>query len=628
MGVTTRHATWLRKAFLLATESLDDQAVQEFAFSESIFRPFDTSPGAYEVLNPLPQFTRYCDIKQNSAIVKSFGIGRWYDETYGQYQQKIYMRFGVPQFTPMSRFFMGFYNSHASLLARTGRGSADLAYTAGRVIGLAITIFNVPLLMFGMIGAAKNFFFEKPTSKFYYFKPAMHLFWNMVATMTNHYCVDRGIVPRYLTSEESQRMSGENNFDPAEAARIASALEVFDSNGQVDVYRYATLAHRRKKHLMNRLKETMNQSNLDFKGLSEAFRNVVMNGSKPKASRSFSEYMDMWRNSMSGSADSVDENGTAISTSFSESTATTQAEKEGLLSLLGTELDDGSAFICLRPDSTGEVSESFTSSTTPSPVAGKINSMSSDSRNTTFALSGGNILGLLDPIVNTVKEFAAGIGDQLNISGLAALGGAALVDIPDHWESSVAQMNSQSYTLKLVSPYGNPISQLFAIYVPLFMILAGGLPRSTGKQSYTSPFICQIFDKGKQQSRLAIIDSISVRRGITNLPFNKHMQAMGIEVTFSTKELTNIMHAPISEGFSFNPTKGLFDEDTIYSDYMATLAGLDLDDQIYPMRKFALNLTRWATHWRSWTSMSHIASFLGNGTPLRVGQIFYKGIDP
>lgn len=628
MGVTTRNAIWLRKAFLLATENLDDTAVREFAFSEAMLRPYDTSPGGYEVLNPLPQFTRYCDIKQKSALVKTFGIGRWYDETYGQYSQKIYMRFGVPQFTPMSRFFTGFYNSHASLLARTGRGSADLAYTAGRVVGLAVSIFNIPLLVVGTAISAKNFFFEKPTSKFYYFKPAMHLFWNMVTTMTNHYCVNRGIVPRYLTSEESQRMAGESNFDPAEAARIAAALEVYDGNGQVDVYRYATLAHRRKKHFMNRLQQAMDTDNLDFAGLTNAFRNVVNNPGEVKRSRSFTEYMDMWRGSMAGSTEAVNEEGTKISTTFAETTATTQAEKEGLLSLLSTELDDGSALICLRPDSTGEVSESFSSSTTQSSIAGKINNMSSESRNTSFSLSGGNIVGLLDPIVSTVKSFASGIGDQLNIAGLAALGGAALVDIPDHWESSVAQLTSQSYTLKLVSPYGNPVSQLFAMYVPLFMILAGGLPRSTGKQSYTSPFICQLFDRGKQQTRLGIIDSISVRRGITNLPFNKHMQAMGMEVTFTVKDLSNIMHAPIAEGFSFNPTKGFFDEDTVYSDYMASLSGLEVDDQIYYMRKFALNLTRWVTHWRSWTSLSHITSFLGNGTPLRHLSVFYKGIDP
>jgi hypothetical protein len=61
---------------------------------------------------------------------------------------------------------------------------------------------------------------------------------------------------------------------------------------------------------------------------------------------------------------------------------------------------------------------------------------------------------------------------------------------------------------------------------------------------------------------------------------------------------------------------------------MGVLAGLDLDDQVYSFRKFALNMTRYATNWRSWTSASHVASFLANGTPLRFVSMFYKGIDP
>ena len=618
----------MRKAFLLASEDLDDQETQELTFTETAFRPFDTSPGGYEVLNPFPQFTRYADIKVDNPMIKTFGVGRWYDGTYGQYQQKIYMRFGVPQFNSMARFFTGFYNSHASLLARTGRGDADLAYMAGRIAGLAVTIFNIPLLMIGTAVMAKDFFIEKPRSKFYYFKPTMHIYWNMVTTMVNHYCVNRGIIPRYLTSEESQRMSGENAFDPEEAARIGRALEVFSANGQVDVYRYATLSHRRKKKFMDKLKAAMDTNGLDFPGLSNAFRGVINGKTDVQLSKSYTEYMDMWRQSASGSTNSVSTEGTAINTSFTETTETPEAERSGFLNLLKTELDDGSAFICLRVNSTGEVSESFSSTTGTSPVAAKINDQSTSARRTTFALSGGNVLGLLNPITDAVKSFASGVLDQLNVAGIAALGGAALVDIPDHWESSVASLPSQSYTMTLASPYGNPISQLFAIYVPLFMILAGGLPRSTGRQSYTSPFLCQLFDKGKQQTRLGIIDSISVRRGVTNLAFNKHMQAMGIEVTFSVKDLSSVMHAPISEGFSFNPTRALFDEDTIWSDYLASLAGLDVDDQIYPMRKFALNLTRWATHWSTWTNSSHIASFIGNATPLRFASIFYKGIDP
>lgn len=631
MGVTSRDVQWLRKSFLLATDNLDDQSLQEFGYTDTIARPFDTSPGGNEVINPLPQFTRHCDIKVKTPLMNTFGIGRWYDETYGQYSQKIYMRFGVPEFTPMSQFFTGFYSYEASLLARTGRASAGIAYYLGRGVGLAVTIFNIPLLLTSVALEAYRFFTQKQSSKFYYFKPAMHLYWNAVTTLVNHYCVNRGIIPRMFTSDENQTMAAENTYTADDLKRFAQVLEVFDENGQVDMYRYASFAQRRKKAFMNKLKDMLDVSNLDFSALHNNFRAALNQQTQPVQGRAFKDYMDLWLNSPEGNANS---SSGSTDGSQGESVADTQVntidkpDRDGLWSLLQSEWNDGTAFVCFRVNSTGEVSESFSSSSAKSEIEDKINGLASQARKTSFNFSGGNLAGVLGGAVNGIKDFVGGVADQFNISGLAVLGGAAFVDIPEHWESSTASLPQQSYTVQLIAPYGNALSQLFNMYIPLFMILAGALPRSTGKQSYTAPPLVQLFDKGKQQTRLGMIDSVSVRRGTTNLPFNKHMQAMGIEVTFSVKDLSSIMHMPISQGFSLNPTKGIFDEDTTFSDYMGVLAGLDIDDQIYSFRKFALNMTRYATNWRSWTSSSHMASFLANGTPLRFVSMFYKGIDP
>ncbi|BAQ02568.2 hypothetical protein [Ralstonia phage RSL2] len=621
----------MRKSFLLATDNLDDQSLQEFGYTDTIARPFDTSPGGNEVINPLPQFTRHCDIKIKTPLMNTFGIGRWYDETYGQYSQKIYLRFGVPEFTPMSQFFTGFYSYEASLLARTGRASAGIAYYLGRGVGLAVTIFNIPLLLTTVALEAYRFFTQKQSSKFYYFKPAMHLYWNAVTTLVNHYCVNRGIIPRMFTSDQNQTMAAENTYTADDLKRFAQVLEVFDENGQVDMYRYASFAQRRKKAFMDKLRDMLDVSNLDFGALHNNFRSALNQQAQPVQGRAFKEYMDLWLNSPEGNANSS--SGSADG-SQGESVADTQVntidkpDRDGLWKLLQSEWNDGTAFVCFRVNSTGEVSESFSSSTAKSEIEDKINGLASQARKTSFNFSGGNLTGALSGALGAVGDFVGGVADQFNISGLAVLGGAAFVDIPEHWESSTASLPQQSYTIQLIAPYGNALSQLFNMYIPLFMILAGALPRSTGKQSYTAPPLVQLFDKGKQQTRLGIIDSVSVRRGTTNLPFNKHMQAMGIEVTFSIKDLSSIMHMPISQGFSLNPTKGIFDEDTVFSDYMGVLAGLDIDDQIYSFRKFALNLTRYATNWRSWTSSSHMASFLANGTPLRFVSMFYKGIDP
>lgn len=629
MGVTQRDARWLRSAFLLATENLDDQALNEVTFTEALLRPYDTTPGGYEVINPLPQFTRFCDIKQQSPLARTYGIGRFHEETYGQLQQKIYMSFGVPKFTPMTQFFTGFYNANAALLARTGRGDADLAYNAGRVIGLAVTIFNLPLLILTVSSKALKFMLDKHPTKFYYFKATMPTYWTMLGTLVNHHCVNVGIIPRMFTQQESQNLG----MDQADATNAVTAIGqkigVFDSHGQLDVYRFCTLAHRRKKLFMRTMQSMMDKDGMDFAAMHAAFKKLIDGGlAQPTNSKSYQDYIKLWQTAQWNNPNTANSTGDTYKSTQTETTDVSQAEKQGLLDAMKTELDDASLFVCFRVNSTGEVSESFSNSTSPSSLAQKINSTSSSSADSYFNMSGGNIAGVLQAPIEMIKSVVSGVADQLSIAGLAVLGGAAMVDIPDHWESSSSQLPSQSYTMSLVSPSGNPIAQLFSMYIPLYAILAGALPRSTGPQSYTSPFICQLFDKGKQQTRLGIIDSVSVRRGVTNLPFNRHMSAMGIEVTWTVKDLSTIMHAPISEGFSFDPQRSLFDEDTIFSDYMAVLAAMELDDQIYTMRKLALNMTKWAADWHQWSSSSHLASFLANNTPIRMFSVFYKGIDP
>jgi len=683
MAVITKSDKWLKRSFMMATEGVDDKRlVEEALFTEVIARPFDTSPGGAEVLNPLPQFTRHCDIKRQPNFFNNttLGVGRYHDETFGLTQQKIYLSFGIPKFNNMNQFFTGFYNAQAGILANTGRTNPGMAYWFGRAAGslivLNIVLYN-PIMLAAAIGIPLVRFLTGHTgSKYYYFDQAMRLYWNTVTTMVNHYAVERGIIPRVWTSDVNQKANQFNNYTQEELKKMSEVLEIIDETGHIDIYRYATLSHRRKRLYMKRLESLLSgkDKKITFDAVSSKFRQMVrsgdigavgpygdlgLDGTWKKYQDTFLSKEDKYAPSSTDNTATTPPETQGVQKANVDSTLINMApelpladdytvdddytikysnaatgdvqkqisEEQGFAKLTSAELDDGALFICLRVNSTGEVSESFSNSTTQSDIAGTINSTSSSARSAMFNISGGNITGAIGTVVETAKNFAAGVTDSFGISGLAVLGGAAFVDIPDRWESSSASLPSQSYTMSLVSPYGNPLSQLFNMYIPLFCILAGALPRSTGKQSYTSPFLCQLFDKGKQQTRLGIIDSISVRRGTTNLPFNKHMQAMGIEVTFTVKDLSSIMHIPIAENFSLNPFRGTFDEHTVFTDYMNILAGVDLDDNIYMTKLLRGNITRKIANFKSWISPSHMASFVANGTPLSLVKMFYRGVD-
>jgi hypothetical protein len=94
---------------------------------------------------------------------------------------------------------------------------------------------------------------------------------------------------------------------------------------------------------------------------------------------------------------------------------------------------------------------------------------------------------------------------------------------------------------------------MFNIYIPLAMIMAGALPLATGKQSYTSPFLCEVHDRGRLLTRLGIIDSLSITRGTSNLGFNNVGKAMSMEISFSVLDLSSIMSMPIRPSFSSFP---------------------------------------------------------------------------
>lgn len=639
-----RDADWVRQCFLIknSSQNLDVVDQQNRFFSSASLKFTDTTPGGNFAINTPPQFTRFADIKQATRFSGGKGMGRYYSEAIDDNAQVIHLRFGVPQFNSLTTFFSGFYNTGAGQLARTGR-STGLFYSLGKAVGFVVSLVAWPILLTHVMGVAVKFMFQKPSSKFYYLKPTMPLYWNAVQTMVNDLAVNRGIIPRVF-DKDSQRFSDSYEFGESDQQLLHQLLpDIFRAKGGIDVYAMANRAGRLARKHRRIMQETVgNAANLDLPRAILSVEQQYLVDDRPD----FADYIDKWLNiasskatEVAGSSSSPKSSSPAANTPQIEATTegikygpdgVTRAEDPGAYEFFKAEEDDASQFVSFRVNYTGAVQESFSNTVADSDLAGKVNSMSSSSRSTQFDFAGGNlddgVIGqLAGAAANAAKDFFSGIGNALHISGLAALGGAAFVDIPKHWQSSSAQLPRSSYTINLVSPYGNPISQLINLYVPLSMLLAGALPLATGKQSYTSPFLCELYDRGRCQTRLGIIDSLSISRGTANLGFIDGGHATSIDITFTVLDLSSVMYMPIVEAFALNPLDGIFDEDTVFSDYMAVLSGMSMEDQIYVWRKFKLNLTRKLASWDSFFSASHFASFAGGRLPGRLVSSIFRG---
>lgn len=653
---------WTRQAFLMSDTELGNQTdINNRYWTSASVKFTDTRMGANIGVNSRPQFTRYSDCRVKGRlsgrkdvsiqdIGGNHGMGRYYSEAIDDPSQTIYLRFGVPQFSSLTDFFSKAFDPDWVSMARTGRGQSNWA-TLGRVVGTVAVITAAPVLSAVIYGAqALNWFFSKPTSKFYVLKPTMHMYWSAVGMLVNTIAVNSGILPRIMQEDTGQTIGSPYKFDGDLLEKIQQLLpDVITSNNGFDPFAFATKAQRLANKLAsdnyNRedqatatdytgfVKKDMSvndrhgtkTTNSDTSGFLSAVTGIHTLGAWIDKTLKFGYYQ-------------LDDKSTKTEMKPDTDPATGQPKAKGWWSEFGTyfdaELREGSQFAIFKVDHTGSISESFSNSVTESDLSQKFNSTSAQSRGARFTFADGNIVGgpvgdILGKVGGAITDVASGVlsGVTFGMSdALKGLAGGGFIDIPKHYQSSTASLPKSTYSMQLVSPYGNPISRLQNIYIPLCMIIAGALPLSTGKQSYTSPFLVQLYDQGRCQVQLGLIESVSITRGTSNLAFTKQGKPMAIDVSFSITDLSSIMHMPISTGGFFGANMTM-DEDNILMDYLAVLAGQDIYSQIYAMPKGKLKLAKLITQNEKlvspayWSSLFHESATSGMMKYLTLGSV-------
>lgn len=637
---------WLKRSFMVSSRAINAQDMFRREATEASFKFTDTTLGGNFAINPPPQFTSSADIKVPSRFTESAGMGRYYSEALDDRGELIHMRFGVPQYNSLTNFFTNFYNTTSASLANKGR-APNLFYSIGKVIGFVISIPAIPIIWANNV---INFLSKTQSSKYYYLKPAMPLYWNAVSTMVNAIGVNMGVIGRVMSDGENEIRKNDptqleetvNINKTMSGADLSIYSEVYRKDGGIDIYAMATRAQRMAARNRKRMQEAVDNSN----GWDDVQQRIIDANTElvtnDKPAIEFSKYIESYHKTLTSNYNSSTEGN--IDAELVGENFDSIGSGTGFGEYLEAELSDGSQFVTFRTDYVGSVNESFTNSVGESSLASSLNSTTSSGRSARFSLADGNfgdglLGGTLTGIVNAAKSVVSGTLDELNIQGIAAFSGTAFADIPNVWESSSATLPKSSYTIELRSPYGVPLARFQNLIVPLCMILGGGLPLSTGKQSYTSPFLVELYSKGKSQVRLGIIDSISVTRGVGNLGWTRNGEPLGIDVTFTVLDLSTVLHMPIISNFTSigsvvnTMASGLgetaldvvnylassnFDDSNAYTDYMAVLGGLSLADQIYPMNLLRLRKSQRLANWNQHTTAAHQANWLV-GTSL--GQI-------
>lgn len=609
---------------------------------------------------------------ENEDNSGSFRMGRVYAKNIDDNAQYVHFRFGVPKYTGAIAFFANMYDRDAAQLAKTGE-YGSIMRDLGNATGIAAMFILIPLVVIvpiiltsKVLGAVLT---SKP-SRYYYMKPAMNLYLQAVQAMADTQLLHHRLVPMW------EPLNADRYADVGEAGNRLNMDEVYSqlpdiwkSNGKFDIYkavnRYQTLANYQAKTLeklyadttsaeemqaalnnymtqartTSKLKEQINDEALSLKNLTQLYANnpsyqVSEKDEKAKA-LAFDAIKEKYANTEGVSGNSITDEQTSAKMAEAQASMNGKIDPNqtnesfwgstfdfasNVSEQLASELKDGGQWVTFRVDNKGEFTDTFSNSTRDPDIASTLNSMSSKARSLEVSTSGGNTgFDFVDGAMKGVKNFIGGALDSLNLTGLSAIYGSSFTDIPEVWESSSASVGTQSFTIPLRTTYGNDLSIFQDITIPLLFILAGVLPLSNGKQTYGSPFLCEMYSRGRQNIRLGMIESVTITRGVGNMGWRSDGKMLACDVTITVKDLSKIMHMPIVR----HPS--LFDSDNMYTDYMATIGGASLHQMTYSVEKAVFNLNKWRQSWKSAFMSGRITNSFANTMPIRALSALTSG---
>lgn len=602
-----------------------------------------TAPGMSIACNPKPQFTRYADIRSSGKLPErqtdqmsvgtdghkyGLGMGRYYSEAIDDNQQRIFLRFGVPNYTPMLIWLAKSFDIDRVILQNRGEITSTFLQAVS-VYTSAFAIIANPLVGLAMY-AGKLF---TSSNRYYQVRETMYTYWATVENILNSMFAKRSMLP-YVFPEYTYKLDGYMNTELKLSKKAVENIneiipDVIDPvTGRISVFAIslrAQAAYNRtvlrdinansnspigtnKTDRVDSDRPIMSTFNTNSEGGTSFYAGYLLKN----AAKVFG-VNDTDKNSTAStlfSMETTDENGEPISYIDKENPEKSDPDKAIAKNIskkkeeltkysefLLAELTEGSAFAVFNVEATGSVSESFNSSVGSNPLETTFNSMSSAARNViNNATSIVNSIPVVGDAVKLVGDTAATFLSSASY-GLAnpalALAYGVNVTMPKVWEGSSASLSKANYKIKLISPYGNVYSQMFNIYLPLAMILAGSLPRSTGASSYTSPFLCQLFDRGRVNSTMAIIDSVNITRGTSNLAFTRAGHANAIDVDLSITSLDEIIAVDVSSnGVLMKAMEALSPSfnNTPFTDYINTITGVDVYTLIYNVPNLRLQL--------------------------------------
>ena len=648
---------WVVNSFLVKSEDLSKTDAINRYFSPTQLSYVDTSLGGNISINVFPQFTQYADvplpnITKNTDLPSvndldpDIGMGRYYGEVIDANAFNVYFTFGVPEFNSMLTFILFSADYRQTVIANTGR--SPVAYDIGKIWGTTAFIIGTGVVGVALL-LAKSFikYFVAPGRFTYYsMKPTMASYWATVNSIVTMMATELGILnPVFMPKKKAELLGGPLQMDQDDMDFLHEYFpEIFRKNNYIDVFAIATKAQRRYLNEFLSNYENFKNTSKDITKLAEDSIRIKKSVYQYDVTDydNYVKKLNLINSSLYGykkqnndnptnkytAEDLKKMNETVVETPNGLDMPPREIDKPNVLSefidQFKATITEGAQYAIFRVENPGRISESFRNSTKDIELEGMLKSIGNKVKTVEFNMSGGNLLPGMKDIIGYTKDILAGSLDGLtmNLSNvISALMGDMNIEFPKRWDDSSAVFPSMTYRIKLVSPYGNPISQLQNIYIPLAAIMAGALPRAAGPSSYTSPFLCSMFLRGYQYITLGMITSLTITRGTSNLPFNKQRRPLAIDVSFTVTDFSKILSMPTQSSI-LSPANILYADDAPLNRYIAALCGRNAFTTLNFLPRLKLKLSRFVDSTQSLLDPYHLGMRAGDVVPEVIKNIF------
>ena len=266
-----------------------------------------------------------------------------------------------------------------------------------------------------------------------------------------------------------------------------------------------------------------------------------------------------------------------IGSAFADPIGTVTDAVSSVIDTIGDNLFGDYKFLKCYVDPSMSFSESSSNNTSQSMVAGLFDSAEAIVREVNFFTANNKPISLF---TDAAKLLSSGINDlsQSFDSDISAnltkiLGSAnhiitgSNIIFPELWSDSTYS-KSYSFTVDLVSPYGDKESCYLNVIVPMMHLIAISMPRQTSANSFGSPFLVKLFAKGWFSCDLGIVDSITIEKQADS--WNVHGLPNHVKVTLSVRDLYTAM------SISKSTTPGLFFANQGLIEFLAVTSGLNI----------------------------------------------------